>query len=212
MHNTGQFLSGGDEDPHWRVVDSTSEEVKGPGYAIVCSPLKHHLANEPQKSQWVTVNSDVNFNCLPNVMYTFQTDVDLTGYDLSTVTVVANILVDNGVTGIRINGRPIKFKPWIDIEVDVVYRQVEITDGFVDGLNQIEFDVWNGNIVRDVYAKNPMAFRVEWQAFGRLLMAKPGGFQSYNPGKTDDPFRLAKLTNVLPHTPHRLHFCGWGGI
>jgi hypothetical protein len=180
MHNTGRNLASGDEDPNWRIVASTAEDFKGPSYAIVCNPFNFHLANEPQQSQWISLCSDVTKNCDPNVMHTFQTVFDLSGYDLPTVTVVANVLVDNGVTGIRINGRPVKFKPWIDNAADVfnIYRQVEITDGFVDGLNQIEFDVWNGNIVRDVHAKNPMAFRVEWQAFGRLLMAKPGGFQS----------------------------------
>jgi hypothetical protein len=102
-------------------------------------------------------------------MYTFETEFDLAAYDLSTVTLVAQVMADNGVTAVRINGQPVKFKPWVE-SVRTVYNKfhnIEINGDFVQGINKIQFDVWNG--INGYYpeSKNPMAMRVEWQAFGR---------------------------------------------
>ena len=112
--------------------------------------------------------------CLPNAPFTFQTTFDLSGYDLSTVVVLADILADNGVRAVRVNGKSVDLTPWRDNQPGQEFhrfRRAEIVEGFVLGKNVIEIEVWNG-IYRDGKpdpSPNPMALRVEWQAFGTPL-------------------------------------------
>jgi len=170
IHNTGGGLMPGDEDPHWRIINSSATEFRGAKYAVTCSQYTNlYLPNDPAVSQWISIMNPVDKGCPPNTMYTFETEFDLTDYDLSTVTVVAHLLADNGVMGVRINGQAVPFKPWSDVYgIFDSYRKIEITSGFVDGVNRIQFDVWNSIIMSYPEEDNPMALRVEWQAYGRL--------------------------------------------
>jgi hypothetical protein len=128
-----------------------------------------YLPNDPALSQWISISNPVDAGCPPNTMYTFETEFDLTDYDLSTVTIIAQVIADNGVMGVRINGHNVSFKPWSAVYgLFDTYRKIEITDGFVQGVNRIQFDVWNSITMSYPEARNPMALRVEWQAFGRL--------------------------------------------
>jgi hypothetical protein len=81
------------------------------------------------------------------------------------------LIADNGVREVRVNGKPIPLKPWVLNERDQLFNRfvvVEIRDGFVVGKNRIEFDIWNGVDRYEPEEPNPLALRVEWQAFGRL--------------------------------------------
>jgi hypothetical protein len=133
-----------------------------------------YLRNDPGRSQWISATKDTRPGVERETLFTFQTEFDLTGFDASSVTVVAQVLADNGVHAIRLNGAPVSFRPWKDNEPGqpfVEFRPIEIASGFVSGLNQIEIDVQNGVYApADVRSEplNPMALRVEWTAFGRL--------------------------------------------
>lgn len=185
LHNTGRGLEVGDEDPHWRIVEGAiGAGFHGPQYAVVCEPDERYLPNHKLASQWMSVARDLRPGCLPNSVYTFRTEFDLTGYDLETVTILADMMADNGVAEVRINGRPATLNPWRDNEYLQEFRQfrrAEIVDGFVPGVNTIEIDVLNGIYVFDPEegdakpTPNPMALRVEWQAFGSPLTSDPGG-------------------------------------
>ena len=176
IHNTGKNLSLGDEDPHWRLVDGAiGEGYQGPQYAVVCELDERYLTNKPEVSQWMSVAKSLRPGCLPNANYTFQTEFDLSGYDISTVIILAAILADNGVAAVRINGKPVDLVPWKDnqyLQEFHAYRRAEILEGFLPGKNTIEIDVWNGiyhfnpDIKTSVPSPNPMSIRVEWQAFG----------------------------------------------
>jgi hypothetical protein len=134
-----------------------------------------YLPNDPAVSQWISVKNPVDKGCPPNTMYTFETEFDLTDYDLSTVTIVGHVLADNGVMGVRVNGQVAPFKPWSAVYgLFDTYRKIEITSGFVEGVNRIQFDVWNSIVMSYPEEDNPMAFRVEWQAYGRLKRRGPG--------------------------------------
>jgi hypothetical protein len=205
--NTGRGLVPGDEDPHWRIVASTSNEFTSPQYAVVCdTPGKDvYLPNDPDVSQWISTTNPVIENCQPNSAYTFETEFDLTGYDLSTITIVGHVLADNGVIGVRINGQPVPITPWIDNLSRSVYKsfhKIEITEGFIDGVNRIQFDVWNGVNARHPTHTNPMALRVEWQAFGRLKPPDPGATASL-PGRRLNDLRQtgAQSKSALPAFP-----------
>ncbi|MBX3426858.1 MAG: hypothetical protein KF688_14355 [Pirellulales bacterium] len=184
IHNSGRGLRVGDEDPFWRIIGGAEGAgYQGPQYAVVCEPDERYLSNHPLVSQWMSVAKDLRPGCLPNASYTFQTEFDLSGYDLSTVRILADVLADNGVAEVRINGAPVDLDPWRDNEFLQEFhrfRRAEIASGFVPGKNVIEIDVWNGiyqtdpnNMKAAEPTPNPMAIRVEWQAFGVPLSVEP---------------------------------------
>jgi ferric-dicitrate binding protein FerR (iron transport regulator) len=176
MHNTGVNLAEGDEDPHWRIAAGpVGASYHGPQFGVVSVPHERYAPNEPKRSQWISFAKDLEQGANANSLFTFETEVDLSGFDLKTVMIAAQILADNGVRAIRINGEPVEMKPWDDNEFGQSFtrnrfRMVEIQNGFVPGVNKIEIDVWNG--VYQFEAKkndpNPMSLRVEFQAYGRL--------------------------------------------
>lgn len=176
MHNTGVNLAEGDEDPNWRITSGVlGAGYRGPQFGVVSVPHDRYAPNEPKRSQWISVAKDLALGTNPNSLFTFETEVDLTGFDLASVMIAAQVLADNGVHGIRINGRPVPMQPWEDNEFGQSFtrnrfRMVEIQEGFVAGLNKIEIDVWNGVYQLDALKNdpNPMSLRVEFQAYGRL--------------------------------------------
>jgi hypothetical protein len=95
---------------------------------------------------------------------------------LKTITLAAQVLADDGVIGVRLNGKPVSFKPWIINSANPVFNvftKIEFNSGFVEGINTIQFDVWNGNYPNDKKSvANSMALRVEWEGFGQLKKAK----------------------------------------
>lgn len=178
IYNTGKLLMPGDEDPHWRVTAGPRNPFfEAPEFAVVAEADGRYLANDMGRSQWISVSNPVRPGCPPSSQFTFETTFDLTGYDLSTVMVAAQVIADNGVRAVRINGQPVAMKPWELNEKQQYFNKfqvVEIKDGFVEGTNRIEFDVWNGVDQYAPEAANPMSLRVEWQAFGRLIHPMKG--------------------------------------
>jgi ferric-dicitrate binding protein FerR (iron transport regulator) len=177
VHNTGVGMAEGDEDPYWRIASGPEGgSYNGPQFAVVCVPDVRYAGNEPTRSQWISTAVDVRPGGLPRSTFTYETEFDLTGFDLSTVTVSAQILADNGVRSVRINGQETPIEPWDDNEPMQQFqrnrfRPVEIQHGFVPGVNKLEIDVWNGVYQTESIKAdpNPFALRVEFQAFGRLL-------------------------------------------
>lgn len=173
LRNTGIGLAEGDEDPHWRLVAGPKESFKSPQFAVVCKPDQRYLANEPDNSQWVSMPSWRTAQ--RNALYTFQTEFELDGYDLSTIQLFGRFLADNGVREVRVNGVAVQVESWVDNqsyqEFDhSQFRFVNVTDGLVKGRNVIEIDVYNGIFQEPAEWRgdpNPMALRVEWYAFGR---------------------------------------------
>ena len=185
IFNSGQGLAVGDEDRNWRIVDGPiGAAYKGPQYAVVCETDKSYLSNQPIVSQWLSVAKNLRPGCLSNSIYTFQTECDLNGYDLSSIVILADILADNGVKSVRINGKPVDIVPWQDNVYNQEFnrfRRAEITKGFLPGKNVIEIDIWNGvysfpgsSKEKGNVGPNPMALRVEWRAFGKPLVQPPG--------------------------------------
>jgi len=177
LNNTGLALSVGDEDQHWRVVAGPAADFSGPQYATVCLPERGYLPNSPNSSQWISI-ADWK-SAAPNSVYTFRTEFDLKGYDLSTIQLFGRFLADNGIEAVRVNGKSVHVQSWVDNVkyqqfADPQFRFVNVTQGLVNGRNLIEVDVRNG-MMRTGKLKNPplkaipnpMALRVEWYAFGR---------------------------------------------
>jgi hypothetical protein len=191
MHNTGAGLAEGDEDSHWRITKGPlGAGYRGPQFAVVCVPDTRYATNDPKRSQWISLAKDVRPGGLPNSAFTFETSFDLTGFDLSTVTVAAEILADNGVHAIRVNGVDANVAPWVDNVPQQYFKKdgfhvVRLKRGFVRGVNKIEIDVWNGvyQVPELLGEPNPVAVRAEFQAFGRLLDGPARGPQEFAHGK-----------------------------
>jgi hypothetical protein len=187
MHNTGAGLAEGDEDSHWRITKGPlGASYRGPQFAVVCVPDTRYATNDPKRSQWISLAKDVRPGGLPNSAFTFETSFDLTGFDLSTVTVAAEILADNGVHAIRVNGVDANVAPWVDNVPQQYFKKdgfhvVRLKRGFVRGVNKIEIDVWNGvyQVPELLGEPNPVAVRAEFQAFGRLLDGPARGPQEF---------------------------------
>jgi len=171
VNNTGRGLVAGDEDPHWRIsAGRKCTAYDGPQFAVVCEADRRYLANDRDRSQWISVSNPPRPGVPPTTEFTFETTFDLTGYDVSTVTVAAQVIADNGVRAVRINGQPVPMESWSLNERDQYFNRfvvVEIRNNLVQGTNRVEFDVWNGVDRYAPDAPNPVAIRVEWQAFGR---------------------------------------------
>jgi hypothetical protein len=185
LANTGVGLAEGDEDSHWRIIAGpVGAGYRGPQFGVVCVPDERYAPNEPMRSQWISVAKDLRPGGLPNSVFTFETTFNLAGFDLDSVTVAAQILADNGVRAIRINDQPAPLEPWDDNVYGVSFsrnrfRLVEMQHGFRPGVNKLEIDVWNGVYMVEKMKNdpNPVALRVEFQAFGRLRREEQAGEQ-----------------------------------
>lgn len=210
LNNTGIGLSAGDEDLHWRVVAGPEASFSGPQYATVCVPHQAYLPNYPDTSQWVSIAEWQT--AAPNSIFTFQSEFNLDGYDLSTMQLFGRFLADNGIAAVRVNGEPVQVKSWVDnIRYQPFgnpqFRFVNITEGLVHGQNIIEVDVRNGMMRNDKGMKNPpmraipnpMALRVEWYAFGRQHGLVKTGDNAKSPRLLDeDDSRMLKLSGSMP--------------
>lgn len=173
IHNTGRGIEIGEEDPHWRITEGHPSLGPWPQSAVVNEPNSRYSDNAPERSQWISVPGGTTKGVLNTARkkkyFTFETTFDISGFDPKTVSITAQFLADNGVQEIRLNGKPIDMEPWADQKIRQKFyhfREVVITDGFVDNVNRIEIDVVNIPVKRRGYL-NAMALRVEWQAFGR---------------------------------------------
>ena len=68
-----------------------------PQPAIVCVPHFSYGVNEPERPQRISVYGGTTSGVPARSTYTFETTLDLTGFDISSVWVLGLILTDDGV-------------------------------------------------------------------------------------------------------------------
>ena len=172
--NTGVGQQLGQGDAHWTIVQGDATSGPYPRPAVITHGDPSYLDNMPESSQWVSVGLDPG--AAPKSVHTFETQFDLTDYDLATVRIVGLFLVDDAIRSLRINGKSVPFEPWIYTWDDYDFRRfhaIEISDGFVPGKNVVAIDVYNlpsQSEPESSTAPNPLGLRVEWQAFGAELL------------------------------------------
>jgi len=185
MWNTGIDLRVGEKDPHWTVTPGHQQAGTVPQPAIVSAPHGSYGINEPQRSQWISVDRGTTDGVPARSRYTFETTFDLTGFDLSSVWISGGVLADDGVDEVRLNGNRLDIAAWKNWGYGVIYatfHPIEIRNGFVPGINRLAFVVKNETFIYRSErgfdlpeTPNPMALRTEWQAFGRPLVGARGG-------------------------------------
>lgn len=175
--NTGEGADEGAEDNGWIIRTGESQFGPYPQRATVCAATRTYGANDPARSQWISVNEGTTHGAPVRSKYTFETTFDLTGFDSSSVRLIGLVLADNGVEEVRLNGRPLPIAPWYDWYAGVTFfnfHTIEITNGFVPGKNVLSLVVVNETDIPDAAetvapsdVPNPMALRVEWKGSGR---------------------------------------------
>ena len=163
LFNTGQAIREGDPDPHWQLAAATTYPHFEPRPAVVTRvEPRFYLANDPARSQWISM-----LNGLPHlrndVTYTFRTTFELVGMPPSTAVLQGRFIADNRVTAIRLNGKATTVpEQTTDAPFDKFYS-LTINEGFVDGTNVLEIDVYNGSAREQSLKKEfgPMLLRVE---------------------------------------------------
>ncbi len=136
-------LPAGAVDPHYIMtinIDSGSSDafVHIEGFPI--SPNGPWVANTAI-SKWISPRADTTGAAGGD--YTYQLTFDLTNFDPTTASITGNWATDNGGVDILINGISTGNANTIQF---TAYTPFSITNGFIDGLNTIDFEVNNASV------------------------------------------------------------------
>jgi hypothetical protein len=159
VFNTGVGVNEGDEDPHWQIVARTDDPHFEPRPAVVTAVGPTCMPNDCSRSQWISTA-----NHLPlvpdNVTYTFRTTFELADLLAGSAVLRGQFVVDDRVAAIRLNGQSVPM-PEGDSGPHSEYRRFAAAKGFVEGVNTLEIDVYNGDPAYKDRPASSMALLVE---------------------------------------------------
>ena len=131
--------------------------------------------------------TDNPLNFLPEgITYTFRTTFDLSGTLPETAVVRGKLLADDRVVAIRINGKEAPL-PQNACEQPPFHNFLpfSIAEGFVEGNNVIEIDVWNGPSPGTApYGTTPMALCAELKG---SVLSSPTAIDDRTPAVSQSP-------------------------
>ncbi len=174
--STGRHLRHGQVDPAWTVRKRSESEATP---AVVIAPddwtLPEYLAldwdhGDPRTSQWLSFRENAYQDELRQTTYYYSTTVVVPeNFEAGSAELALKIMVDNQVTGIRVNGRSVSGRidlPYPQLGRDNpaqyhAWSELTLTDCFVSGENTIEFEILNDN--------GGTGLRVEMQGSGLQL-------------------------------------------
>ncbi len=161
LFDTGMGLKEGEADPHWQIVARSDQPHFQPRPAVVTAlPIPMWLANDCPPSQWISIGN--NMPEVPNgVTFTFRTTFELRGMVPGTASLKGLFIADNHVNAIRLNGRPVPVPEHSDNGPFNRFHTFEAREGFVEGTNVLELDVYNGASGSAVNSSSAMGLRVE---------------------------------------------------
>jgi hypothetical protein len=164
LHNTGQGLRLGDPDPQWLITGTPRDPHCAPQPVVVSEFGEQFLANDPLTAQWIAPADALPGGAAGT--YVFEYSFDLPMVDPNTVVIRAQVLVDNEVRQLRLNGRDTGLRTPPDrdwMQNQNQYFDLLIKHGFVAGRNRLEFDVAN------VDEGSPVCLRILLDGSGCLL-------------------------------------------
>lgn len=147
LPSTGVGLKDGDRDPHWQLYQQSAGEASiKPAVMTTTGPPSPTFwaANDPTRSQWLSTAGGLP-GAWPGA-WVFRTTIDLTGFDPATAVVQADLMVDDAVTDVRINGVSTKLS--VPMQTDRQnWRQFHRLNlqGFKEGVNTIDLVTLNGD-------------------------------------------------------------------
>ena len=149
LYNTGmnsqrEVLPDGSDDEHYKLISSADKDYPGPETKVSLStgfPMDRWLSNS-RFSKWIAPRTDaVNFNEVG--LYVYRTEFDLSKFKHNTAVIRGLWSSDNNGVDILINGRSTGY--YTPIEAYYGMFPFEITEGFVEGINTLDFVVNNVN-------------------------------------------------------------------
>jgi hypothetical protein len=167
LANTGAAAAReGEDDPNWQYVAGPEGPLAEPRPAVVF-PTVAGRYGASARAKWISAEQGPR--SFPVGAFTFRTGVNFAGFNPATAAVVANVLVDNYVKDVRVNGKSTGVSIASNRENTIAERRITIpAAAFTAGVNQIEFVVFNeGMTSKDGMTDkqpSPMAFQVEWNA------------------------------------------------
>jgi len=156
----GALLPAGAVDPHFVLSASADGGYPGPD-AIVMNegwPIDGTWLLNGPNSKWIAPQASQSVGNVPGD-YTYQTTFDLTGYDLSQVTLNGGWAVDNTGVDILVNG----VSTGITCPGFGSLTSFTITNGLVAGMNTLDFLMNNAGD-----AENPTGLRVDLRGLVKL--------------------------------------------
>ena len=163
--------------------DARAWTVTSPDGAIAPAKVVHLLANNwvphDDSSRWINPTGD-GTAALPAGEYVYTTTIDLDGWDLSTLELVARVAVDDKLTAISITSPEVTgvvHRTELGVGTYTVFIAVAIdATQLFEGINQIAFHTVNANA-----AANPAGFRAELLLAGQLRRASASAWRRVTP-------------------------------
>lgn len=169
----GNPLPDGSVDPHYSLIQAPPDLGLGPGAFVALSdryPLSNYQMWIPNSSssKWIAPQADqqafVEGNNVAGT-YIYQLTFDLTGYDPASASISGLWATDNPGQDILINGLStgITHTDGAQGYSFQFFSSFTITSGFVAGLNNLDFVVYNTPLPPDIpgWYSNPTGLRVE---------------------------------------------------
>jgi hypothetical protein len=136
VSSTGRDLRLGQADPHWQIIAVTDNPGFKPCPAELMTPYPNWKQNDPARSQWISLGRE----CPEDVVCTFRTSFDLTGFWPNTIVLRGWFSVDRSITAIRLNGRAAKVPSHAGRSTSELVHPFVLNSGFVEGANVLEID------------------------------------------------------------------------
>ncbi len=170
LHTTGVDDNGlprtdGVVDPNWTITSTPQGPVTLPAFVTYNGAW---LPNG-RFSRWISPNADGASNQLPG-NYTYQTRLDLSAFDPASVALALQVAADDLVADIRLNGASLGLKA----TGFASFTGLQISSGFVSGVNTLEFIVTNLNAA----PPNPTALRVEFLFASAPRLSEPPAWRA----------------------------------
>ncbi len=147
----------GEVDPHYTLIESADPEFSGPDAVTLDAgfPVGPWIEEGEDSafpgSRWIAPRAAQSQGNNGGV-YRYQTSFSLAGFDPDTVKISGRWATDDAGMGIFLNGEDL----FISSNGFVDWAEFEITEGFREGENTLEFAVENGG-----EARNPTGLRVD---------------------------------------------------
>lgn len=147
LYNTG---TGGPVDPHWTVNGASAYVTDASGF-----PFGSHWPPNGDAT-WISPQpSYTSGQTDAPGQYLYSTQFDLSGYDPSTASLLAQFAADDSVLLIYLNGNLSNF--FLPV-TGFITQSAAIQSGFVFGINELDFLVVN----MDLQSANPTGLRVSF--------------------------------------------------
>lgn len=152
IHSTGTDASGsllpeGAVDPHWTITAKPGATGNFPAIVQTAIAPPAWFPNR-SSSRWIGPQVNAGLGDAPG-SYTYRTSFDLTGFDPTKVQLRMQISVDDELVDIKLNNQSLGLKINNGADAFRTSNGLQINNGFISGINTLEFMVFNQNAVNN---------------------------------------------------------------